>query len=173
MSVHVAVRGAGPGWFVRTAAVCAALANLVLQIAWFVGGLEVLAGDGASIRDAVPSAVLAMVSGFLTAQVVLWGFGLPGRDYWHRYWIVVGAFCLGGGIMGELVGWLWVLDGTLGAGTFVDVLAQDPTAVIATLAYALVPGLVGAAIGVLTGLVEGLAAAFPLASILGSFAETR
>lgn len=172
MSVHVAVRESGPGWFVRTAAVCAALANLVVQVAWF-GGLETLAGDGAYIRDAVPSALLAVISGLLTAQLVLWKFALPGRDYWHRYWIVVGAFCLEGAVMGELLGWLWVLDGTLGAGTFADVLAQGTPAVVATLAGALLPGLVGAVLGLLTGLAEGLVVAFPLASVLGSFERAR
>ncbi len=75
--------------------------------------------------------------------------------------------------MSELLGWLWVLDGTLGAGTFADVLAQDPLAVIGTLAYALAPDIVGAVIGLFTGLAEGLVLAFPLASVLGLFGVAR
>ncbi len=80
MSARVAVRDVRLGLFVRVAAVCAALVNLVLQIRWG-GGLGTLAGDGASIWDAVPSALLAVISGLMTAQIVLWGFDLPGRDY--------------------------------------------------------------------------------------------
>ncbi len=76
-------------------------------------------------------------------------------------------------ITGELLGWLWTLDGTLGAGTFADVLSQDTPVVLATFADALLSGLVGAVIGLVVGLVEGLMVAFPLASVFGSFGETR
>ena len=72
-------------------------------------GLKLLAGDGASLLDALHSTVLAVISGLATAQIVLWAFDLPGRDYWHRYRVVVASFCLGGAIMGELLGWLWIL----------------------------------------------------------------
>ncbi len=60
MPARVAVGDVGLGLFVRVAAVCAALVNLVLQVQWG-GGLETLAGDGISLLDAVPSASLAVI----------------------------------------------------------------------------------------------------------------
>lgn len=145
-----ATRGNTPV-FVRVAAVCAALVNVVLLILW--GGLEVLAGDGASLVDTVPSTILAVISGLATAQIVLWWCESPERDHRrdHRI-VVVLSFCTGGTIMGELLGWLWTLDGTLGSGTFADVLAQNALALIATLAGAPSTGLVGAATGLVIGL---------------------
>ena len=59
----------------------------------------------------------------------------------------------------------------MGAGTFADVLAQDVLAVLATFAWALVTGVVGAAFGLVVGLVEGLLIAFPLGKILGSYVD--
>lgn len=164
-------RGIGLGQFVRRAAVCVALVNVTVLILW--SGLELLSGDGSSLWDALPSTLLAVISGFATAHIVLWWFDLPGRDYGQRYRVVVASFCLGGAIMGGLLGWLWTLDGTLGAGTFADVLAQNALAVLATLTVALLTGLVGAVFGLVIGLVEGLVIAFPLASVLGSYEEAE
>ena len=135
----------------------------------WVGGLEVLSGSGDSIWDAVPSVFLTVVSGLATAQIVLWVFDLPGRGFGQRSRDVVASFCLGGVLMGESLGWLWVLDGTLGAGTFAGVIAQGPLMALAAFAYALIPGIVGAAFGLVVGLVEGVVLAFPLAKILGSY----
>ena len=65
--------------------------------------------------------------------------------------------------MGESLGWLFVLDGTLGAGTFASLLAEAPAVVLINLVWALVPGLVGAVFGLVIGLMEGLVLALPLA----------
>jgi hypothetical protein len=158
--------------FVRVAAVGAALVNLVLVIPWG-GGLEVLAGDGASLWDAAPSAVLALVSGIATAQIVLRKADLPGRNFGHRYRVVVASFCLGGAIMGGLLVWLWALDGTFGAGTFADVFARGPLFALAAFASALAYGPMGVMFGLVIGLAEGAVIAFPLAAMLGSCGDAR
>lgn len=117
----------------RVAAVCVALANVPVVVLWLVGGLSVLAGEDASLGETVPSVLIAMVSGLATSQIVLRVFELPGRDFAHRYRVVVASFCIGGAVMGELLGWLFVLDGTLGAGTFATFLAEDLVVVLVNL----------------------------------------
>ena len=94
-------------WLVRVAAVCVGLANVPAVILW-VGGLYVLGGeDASSLGEALPS----VLAGLATSQIVLKAFELPGRSFYYRYQVVVISACLGGVIMGGLLGWLFALDG--------------------------------------------------------------
>ena len=161
----------GLRWFVRGAAVLVGLANLVGVILWFVGGLYTLAGEGASLVEALPSVLVTLIAALATSQIVLRIFELPGRGLSHRYGAVVASFCLGGAGMGELLGWLFVLDGTLGAGTFADTVAEGPAILLAALVYAFLPGLVGAVFGLVFGLAEGLILGLPLAAALGALSD--
>lgn len=156
---------------VRVGAICIAVANVPVVIMQ-VGGLSVLGGGGTSLREIAPPVILAVIAGLLVAQILLRLFEIPGRGFTYRYRMVVTAFCLGGAIEGELLGWLFTLDGTLGAGTLTTFFAEEPAIVLGNLVWALVPGLVGAMFGLLIGLVEGLVLALPLAYIV-RFAEER
>ena len=169
----------GLGWFVRVATVLLALANLVGVVLWFVGGLYVLGGEGeSSFREAIPSAIAAVLAGLVTSQIVLRAFELPGRSFWHRYRIVVMSGCIGWAIEGAMLGWVFALDGTLfpeappgtpwfNAGGLLFLLAQ-----LANLARVLLgAGAVGATMGVALGLAEGLVIALPLAAAVGVFRD--
>lgn len=160
-------------WFVRVAAVLVGLANLAGVILWFVGGLNTLAGEGASLGEALPATLVAVVAGLVTSRIVLRTFELPGRGFSHRYWVVVASFCLGGAIEGELLGWLFTLDGTLGAGTFANIVAEGPVVLLGALAWAFVPGLVGAVMGLAVGLAEGLVLALGLIRLGGHLKIVR
>ncbi len=106
--------GTGLRQFVRGAAVLVGLASLVGVVVWFVGGFYVLGGESASsLREAIPSVIAAVAAGLLTSQIVLRAFELPGRGFWHRYWVVVMSVCIGGAIEGAMLGWVFSLDGTL------------------------------------------------------------
>jgi hypothetical protein len=122
---------------VRVVAVCVGLANLVGVIVWWVGGLYTLAGEGASLGESLPSVLLTVMAALATSQIVIRIFDLPGRSFSYRYRMVVASFCLGGAIMGELLGWLFTLDGTLGAGTFADIVAEGPVILLGALMWAL------------------------------------
>ena len=83
-------------------------------VVWDAGGLYVLGGESASsLRKAIPSVMAAVLAGLLTSQIVLRVFGLPGRGFWHRYWVVVMSVCMGGAIEGAMLAWVFSLDGTL------------------------------------------------------------
>lgn len=116
MAVRGARRSAESGlrWFVRVAAVLVALANLVIVVVWFVGGLYVLGGESeSSLREALPSVIAAVLAGLTTSQIVLRTFELPGRGFWHRYRVVVASVCIGGAIEGAMLGFVFSMDGTL------------------------------------------------------------
>jgi hypothetical protein len=160
---------ARPGlrWFVRSVAVLVGLASMVGVVAWWVGGLYVLGGEGgSSLREAVPSVIAALAAGLLTAEIVLRAFDLPGRDFGHRYVVVAFSVCIGGAIEGAMLGWVFSLDGTLfpeaaSPGAF----AADP---LGLLGVSLGSGVVGAVLGLAVGLAVGLVLGFPLAAVLGS-----
>lgn len=158
--------------FVRVGAVGVAIVNVPVAVS-LVGGLSVLGGGGASLREIFPPVILAIIAGLIASQVILWLFEIPGDGFAYRYRLIVTAFCLGGAIQGELLGWLFVLDGTLGAGTLATLFAEEPIVVLGNLVWALVYGLVGAAFGLVIGLVEGLLMAFPLVFAFGSYREAR
>lgn len=158
--------------FVRVGAVCVAIANVPLAVS-LVGGLSVLGGGGASLQEILPVVILAVAAGLVASQIFLRLFEIPGRGFAYRYRGIATAFCIGGAIQGELLGWLFVLDGTLGAGTLATLFTEEPVIVLANLVWALVPGLVGAVFGLLIGLAEGLVTAFALAPILGSYGEVQ
>ena len=170
---RVAPRTRRPGlrWFVRVAAVLLALASLVGVIVWDVGGLRVLGGeDESSLSEAVPSVVAAVLAGLLTAQIVLRAFELPGRGFWHRYWVVVASVCIGGAIEGAMLGWVFSLDGTLFPEAPPGDYPGGPLLLLADLVRLLLgAGLVGAVLGLVAGLVEGLVLGVPLAKLLGAF----
>jgi predicted Abi (CAAX) family protease len=105
----------GLRWFVRVVAVLVGLANLSVVILWFVGGLYTLAGDGASLREALPSVLVTLIASVATSEIVLRVFELPGRSFTHRYKTVVMSMCLGGMVMGALLSVLYAIDGTMGA----------------------------------------------------------
>jgi hypothetical protein len=162
----------GLGWFVRGAAVLVGLAGLVGVVVWFVGGLYVLGGEGeSSLREAVPSVIAAVLAGLLTSEIILRAFDLPGRDFGHRYGVVVASVCIGGAIEGAMLGWVFSLDGTLfpeTPGTY----AGEPLRLLAGLARVLLgAGLVGAVIGLAVGLAVGSVLGVPLAKLLGAFSD--
>ena len=162
----------GPGlrWFVRGSAVLVGLACMVGVIVWDVGGLYVLGGeDESSLREAVPSAIAAVAAGFLTAEIVLRAFDLPGRGFSHRYGVVVASVCIGGAIEGAMLGWVFSMDGTLfpGAVRPADLLA-DPLGVVGV---SLGAGCVGAVFGLAVGLAAGVVFGLPLAMLLGALPD--
>jgi hypothetical protein len=162
-----------PRWFVRVAAVCVGLANLVAVILWFVGGLYILGGeDASSLGEALPSVLAAVVAGLATSQIVLRAFELPGRGFWHRYRVVVMSVCIGGAIMGGLLGWVFSVDGTLSPEPPPGVYAGDPLLLLGDVARVLLgAGLVGAVIGSAVGLAEGLVLGLPLAALVGALRD--
>jgi hypothetical protein len=126
---------------VRIAAILVGLASLPVVILWVVGSLEVLAGDGESLGEALPSVLLAVITGLATSGIVLRMFELSGRGFWHRYRVAATAVCLGGVIMGALLAVLYAADGTLGADPSSGELLAEPLAVL----FALPAGFVDAA----------------------------
>jgi hypothetical protein len=159
----------GLRWFVRGSAVLVGLAGMVGVVAWWVGGLYVLGGeDESSLREAVPSVLAAVAAGLLTSEIVLRAFDLPGRDFGHRYGMVVVSVCIGGAIEGAMLGLVFSLDGTLfpemPPGTFV----ADPLGLVGV---SLGSGLVGAVIGLVVGLAAGVVLGLPLAKLLGSLPD--
>src|SRR5918998_1847984 len=157
----------GLRWFVTVSAVLVGLANLVGVVLWFVGGLYVLGGEGASsLWEILPSVLVAVVASLVSSQIVLRAFELPGQGFRHRYRVVVMAVCIGGMIEGGLLAWVFSLDGTLFPDPFPSFYAH-PVALLGALLYTLLVGLLGAGIGLVIGLAEGLALGLPLAAVLG------
>ena len=160
----------GLRWFVRGSAVLVGLACMVGVIVWDVGGLYVLGGeDESSLLEAVPSAIAAVAAGLLTAEIVLRAFDLPGRDFGHRYGVVLASVCIGGAIEGAMLGCVFSLDGTLfpGAVRPADLVA-DPLGVVGV---SLGSGVVGAVIGLVVGLALGVVLGLLLAPLLGAFPD--
>ena len=157
-------------WFVRGSAVLVGLAGMVGVVAWWVGGLYVLGGEGeSSLREAVPSAIAAVAAGLLTSEIVLRAFDLPGRDFGHRYGVVVASVCVGGAIEGAMLGCVFSLDGTLfPEAASLRAFAADP---LGLAGVSIGSGLVGAVFGLVVGLVVGVALGLPLAPLLGAFPD--
>ena len=155
----------GLRWFVRGSAVLVGLACMVGVIVWDVGGLYVLGGeDESSLREAVPAATAAVLAGLLTSEVVLRAFDLPGRDFGHRYGVVLASVCIGGAIEGAMLGCVFSLDGTLFPEVPPGSTVADPLGLVGV---SLGSGAVGAVIGLAVGLVVGVALGLPLAAALG------
>jgi hypothetical protein len=162
----------GLRWFVRVAATLIGLANLVGVVLWFVGGLYVLGGENASsLREALPSVTAAVLASLVTSQIVLRAFELPGRGFWHRYWVVVMSVCIGGMIEGGLLGWVFSMDGALFPEPPSGFYAEQPLLLLGDLAYGLLVGLFGAVIGLVIGLAERLVLGLPLAAVLGALRD--
>ncbi|MDP9479840.1 MAG: hypothetical protein M3R38_29965 [Actinomycetota bacterium] len=163
-------RRPGLRWFVLVAAVLGGLANLPVVILWVVGGLEVLAGAGASLGEILPSALIALIASLATSEIVLRVFELPGRSLGHRYGVVVASVCLGGVLMGAPLAVLYAIDGTLGADptrSVYAILYADPVALLGVVPVALI----GAVFGLVIGLAEGLILGLPLAAALGALSD--
>jgi hypothetical protein len=159
-------RRLGLGWFVRGSAVLVGLACMVGVIVWDVGGLYVLGGeDESSLLEAVPSAIAAVAAGLLTAEIVLRAFDVPGRDFGHRYGVVLASVCIGGAIEGAMLGCVFSLDGTLFPEAPPGAFAADP---LGLAGVSLGSGVVGGILGLAGGLAGGLVLGFPLAAVLGS-----
>jgi hypothetical protein len=177
MAARNATRTAEPRllWFVRAAAVLVALANLVGVVVWFIGGLYVLGGESeSSLREALPSAIAAVLAGLTTSQIVLRAFELPGRGFWHRYGVVVAAVCIGGAIEGAMLGFVFSMDGTLFPEPPAGFYAEHPIFLLSDLAYSLLgAGSVGGAIGLAFGVAEGLILGLPLGAVLGALRDDR
>ena len=162
-------RGPGLRWFVRGAAILVGLACMVGVVAWWVGGLYYLGGEGgSSLLEAVPSAIAAVAAGLLTAEIVLRAFDLPGRDFGHRYGVVVASVCIGGAIEGAMLGCVFSLDGTLFPEMPPGSTVADPLGLVGV---SLGSGVVGAVIGLVVGLVVGVALGLPLARLLGALPD--
>lgn len=163
----------GLRWFVRGAAVLVGLASMVGVVAWWVGGLYVLGGEGeSSLREAIPSAVAAVLAGLLTSEIVLRAFDLPGRDFGHRYAVVITSVCIGGAIEGAMLGWVFSMDGTLFPETPPGVYAGEPLRLLVDTAGLLLgAGLVGAVIGLVLGLMSGVVLGVPLVKLLGALPD--
>ncbi len=159
----------GLRWFVRIAAVLVGLACMVGVVAWWVGGLYVLGGEGeSSLLGAVPSVLAAVAAGLLTAEIVLRAFDLPGRDFGRRYGVVVASVCIGGAIEGAMLGCVFSLDGTLFPEVPPGASAADP---LGLAGVSLGAGMVGAVFGLLVGLAAGVAPGLPLATLLGALPD--
>jgi hypothetical protein len=159
----------GLRWFVRGSAVLVGLAGMVGVVAWWVGGLYVLGGEGeSSLREAVPSVLAAVAAGLLTSEIVLRAFDLPGRDFGLRYGVVVVSVCVGGAIEGAMLGCVFSLDGTLFPEVPPGASAADPLGLVRV---SLGSGLVGAVFGLVVGLMVGMALGLPLARLLGAFPD--
>ena len=161
-------------WFVRTAAVLVGLANLVV-LAHFFGGEPALPMGAVrgevSPREAIPPVLAAVAAGFAAAEVAIKRFDRMsafGRYVFfeklsHRRAGIVGTVCLGGALMGILLGALLVLQGppdNMGTMTHTEQAAIS-------LLSASVTGAYGAMFGGVLGAIEGLILAPPLAAILG------
>ena len=159
----------GLSWFVRGAAVLVGLACMVGVVAWWVGGLYVLGGEGeSSLREAVPSATAAVLAGLLTSEIVLRAFDLPGRDFGHRYGVVVASVCIGGAIEGAMLGCVFSLDGTL----FPEMHPGSTSAdLLGLVGVSLGSGAVGAVFGLVVGLAAGVVLGLPLAAALGTLPD--
>ena len=159
----------GLRWFVRGSAVLVGLACMVGVVAWWVGGLYVLGGGGgSSLLEAVPSATAAVLAGLLTAEIVLRAFELPGRDFGHRYGIVLASVCIGGAIEGAMLGCVFSLDGTLFPEMPPGSTVADPLGLVGV---SLGSGAVGAVIGLVVGLALGVVLGLLLAPLLGAFPD--
>lgn len=169
-----AARATGPGlgWFVRGAAVLVGLAGMVGAIAWS-GGLYVLGGeDESSLREAIPSAIAAILAGLLTAEIVLRAFELPGRNFGHHYRLVVASVCVGGAIEGAMLGWVFSLDGTLFPEPHPGIYAGELLRLLGDLALVLAgAGMVGAFMGLVAGSALGFVLGAPLAKLLGFLSD--
>jgi hypothetical protein len=163
----------GLRWFVRGSAILVGLASMVGVVVWWIGGLYGLGGVGeSSLREAVPYVIAAVAAGLLTSEIVLRAFDLPGRDFWHRYGVVVVSVCIGGAIEGGLLGWVFSLDGTLFPEPPPGLYAGDPLGLLGDLAWALLAGgSVGAVMGLVAGLAAGLVLGVPLAKLLGALSD--
>lgn len=163
----------GLRWFVRGAAVLVRLACMVGVVVWDVGGLYYLGGEGGSpLLDAAPSVVAAVAAGFLTAEIVVRAFDLPGRGFWHRYGVVVASVCIGGAIEGAMLGCVFSLDGTLFPEAAPGDYAGELGRLIADTGVLLFgAGCVGAVFGLVVGLAAGVALGLPLAALLGTLSE--
>ena len=162
---------ARPGlrWFVRGVAVLVGLASMVGVVAWWVGGLYVLGGEGeSSLREAVPSVIAAVAAGLVTSEIVLRAFDLPGRGFWHRYGVVLASVCVGGAIEGAMLGWVFSLDGTLFPEMPPGSTPADP---LGLLGGSLGSGVVGAVLGLAVGLALGVVLGLLLAPLLGAFPD--
>ena len=159
----------GLRWFVRGSAVLVGLAGMAGVVAWWVGGLYVLGGEGeSSLREAVPSAAAVVLAGLATSEIVLRVFELPGRDFGHRYGIVLASVCLGAAIEGAMLGCVFSLDGTLFPEMPPGASAADPLGLVGV---SLGSGVVGAVIGLVVGLAVGAVLGPPLATLLGTLRE--
>ena len=114
--------------------------------------------------------LVTVVVSLATSEMVLRVFELPGRSFWHRYWIVARSVALGGALTGAPLAVLYAIDGTLGA---------DPTRSVYAILYAdllsllgaLPIGLVGAVFGLVLGLAEGVVLGLPRAAALGALSD--
>lgn len=163
-AVRLVLRG-----FVRMAAVLVGLASMVGVVVWWVGGLSVLGGEGeSSLREALPSAISAVLAGLLTAEIVLRAFALPGRGFSRRYGLVIAAVCIGGAIEGAMLGPVFSLDGTLFPAAPPGSTMADPLGLVGVTLGA---GVVGAVLGLAAGLALGVVLGAPLATLLGAFSD--
>lgn len=154
----------GKRWFVRISAVIVGLANLAALPLWL--GNPYALRDDTNLAEAIIPWLVAVIAGLMISEVFLKRIELPGRNFSHRYWIVVVSVCLGGALMGAPLSVQFAIDGTLGADPPTGFYA-DPTALLVAVVSALPVGLVGAAFGLVIGLMEGLVLALPLAATLG------
>ena len=163
-------------WFVRTAAVLVGLANLVV-LAHFFGGEPalptVVVREEVPPREVMPSVLAAVVAGLVAAEFAIRRFGrmsVFGRYVFfdklsHRRAGIVGTVCLGGVLMGILLGALLALQGppaNMGMMTHTEQAAISLLSASVTSAY-------GAMFGGVLGATEGLILAPLLAAILGGF----
>jgi hypothetical protein len=81
--------------------------------------------------------IAAVVTGLLTSEIVLRAFELPGRGFWHRYWVVVVSECIGGALEGGLLGWVFAMDGTLVPEMPPGTYAEEPLRLLDDLAWSL------------------------------------
>ncbi len=151
------------GAFTRLAAVVVGLVNLA-----FVAGLgdadSALRRGELSLAGALPSVIVAVVAGLLTAELLLRSFGprILSERFAERYGAPVFALCLGGALTGALLAGLYALDGTM---------FPAQTTMLGGMLLALLAALEGAVLGLLLGLGEGLVLGLPLAAVLGLYGD--
>ncbi len=163
-------------WFVRLAAVIVGLANLLVLVQFFGGNPVLPTGvfwEAVSLRGAIPPMFAAVLAGLVASEVALrrldrlsaFGRFVFFEKLSHLHAGVVGTVCLGGALMGVLLGAMLVLQGPLSNTVPLGALEQAAVALLSTS----ITSFYGALAGAVLGAVEGLLLASPLAAILKRF----
>lgn len=144
--------------FVRLVAVLVGLMNLAVLVK-LADGYSALQRGTVGWSEVLPSVLVAVVAGLLTAAAILKWLkpSALGEEFSDRCGAVMIAVCLGGIVMGGLLAAMLTLNGAL----------LSPPTILERIFMSLVTGFLGALFGLAIGFLESLFLAPPLAAILG------